>query len=679
MPPPVSSSAACNSKSSDNAVYKAGEQSKDDPFEFVMSTDSVDRMGDIVEQDWSLETFRKNPIALFGHDHDRPIGVWKSVKKQGNRLTGRLELAKRGTSEFIDTLRSLVEQRVLRAVSVGFKPEKSEPLNEKDPWAGFRLSGNTLFECSLVAVPANAEALSLAKSLGMSESARAKLFAKSGGPCYEAACDQLGLRGNAKPKSRASGRGNSETLIENKTMSLADKIEAKRKAVTAGQSTLEGLLTDEVSGDGDIPEEVQTQIDELTSRIDLSNKDLDKLLVAEKALAHRMTDENSARGQHAAVASEPGSTDTVPRITARKNEQKGHRAIAMIATMIKAHVDKSYTPVQLAQAAYKDEPELAHVIKTASAPADMTTDGWAEQLVRDTWAQFLELIYDASIYPRVPGVRLEFDRYGRIKMPVQQGRGQLAGAFVGEGAPIPVKQGTYSSVEMAPKAMKVISSFTKEVAMHSIPQIEGLIRQQILDDTAESLDAAFLDDAARDTVRPAGLQNATATGAGNIVESTGDTVANVIADGQGAIGRLLAARAGNGGAWLIHPLRVLGLSNKQDAASGAFTFRGEISGGSFMGYPFIASQNQPADVVFLIGQQAIAHANDYAPMMDVSDQATLVFDDTAPEHIIDSGTATTMPVKSLFQMDALAVKMTMGLDWLQVRPDAVQVLTSVSW
>jgi len=147
----------------DKLVFKAGLQSEDDPYEFVMSTADRDRVGDIVMQDWDLRDFKRNPIALYAHDHTLPIGRWENVRVQAEKLVGRLVLAQRGTSEFIDTLHSLVEQRILKAVSVGFLPKSWDPIDEKDPWDGYILSGNALMECSLCAVPANPNALSFAK------------------------------------------------------------------------------------------------------------------------------------------------------------------------------------------------------------------------------------------------------------------------------------------------------------------------------------------------------------------------------------------------------------------------------------------------------------------------------------------------------------------------------------
>ena len=56
---------------------------------FTMSSDAVDSYGDVVEAaGWRLERFATNPIALFNHNHDLPVGSWENVRIEGNALKG---------------------------------------------------------------------------------------------------------------------------------------------------------------------------------------------------------------------------------------------------------------------------------------------------------------------------------------------------------------------------------------------------------------------------------------------------------------------------------------------------------------------------------------------------------------------------------------------------------------
>src|SRR5215204_3826463 len=155
------------------AVSADVERVDDDTFEYVMSESSVDRMGDVVEQNWELSDFARNPIALFGHRSDFPIGNWTNIRVEGGKLKGVLKLAARGTSQRIDEVISLVKQGILRSVSVGFRPLSHEPLTKG---SGVRFTKNTLVECSLVSIPANPNALQIAKALHVSPETISRVF-----------------------------------------------------------------------------------------------------------------------------------------------------------------------------------------------------------------------------------------------------------------------------------------------------------------------------------------------------------------------------------------------------------------------------------------------------------------------------------------------------------------------
>ena len=120
-------------------------------------------MGDVIRADgWDLTSFKKNPVALFGHSHDQILGIWENVRVEGKKLLGRLKLAKPGTSELVDTVRSLIDQRILKAVSVGFQPIEAEP---RKSGGGYDFIKSALHEVSVVSVPANPNALAIAKAL----------------------------------------------------------------------------------------------------------------------------------------------------------------------------------------------------------------------------------------------------------------------------------------------------------------------------------------------------------------------------------------------------------------------------------------------------------------------------------------------------------------------------------
>jgi HK97 family phage prohead protease len=130
------------------------------------STNSLDRAGDIIESSaWTkggLDNYKNNPILLFNHDYDRPIGRTKEleVSNDGLEITARV-------SKAAGEIKDLIKDGVLGAFSVGFKVKDADYINETD---GYKIKDAELFEVSVVSVPCNQNAVfSIAKSFDSME------------------------------------------------------------------------------------------------------------------------------------------------------------------------------------------------------------------------------------------------------------------------------------------------------------------------------------------------------------------------------------------------------------------------------------------------------------------------------------------------------------------------------
>src|SRR5262245_15896224 len=255
-------------------------------MEFVLSDETPDRMGDIVMANgWDLENFSKNPIALFNHSSSFPIGIWRNLRADKGALRGFLELAPKGTSERIDEIRALVDAGILRAVSVGFRPIKSEPMNDqnRDPWGPQRYLKQELVETSLVSVPANPNALAVAKSLKISAETLDLVFAG---------------QGNRRRESRRRGvtGGQAETSRNRKgsVMSLAQRIKDAEGRIVA----LRDKLTEHLKSvdDTNVTDAQLETTNELNAKIAQEEKCLAALREAEKHLALSSDEDRDANG-----------------------------------------------------------------------------------------------------------------------------------------------------------------------------------------------------------------------------------------------------------------------------------------------------------------------------------------------------------------------------------------------
>ena len=150
-------------------------------FRFVASDETPDSYGDVVRADgWDLRRYKRNPIILFGHDSRMPVGFSPKTGLDGKRLIADVKLADEDTSDFIDTLFKLMSQKIVRAMSVGFRATVPPiPIRDKeDRITGFEFNGQELLENSIVSVPANPNALSLAKSWGARDTTLNRLVAQ---------------------------------------------------------------------------------------------------------------------------------------------------------------------------------------------------------------------------------------------------------------------------------------------------------------------------------------------------------------------------------------------------------------------------------------------------------------------------------------------------------------------
>ena len=147
----------------------------DEALDFVLSDATPDRYGDVIDANgWVLDNFKKNPIALFNHRSDFPIGRWENLAIKDGALRGHLHMAPKGTSDRIDELRALIDAGILRAVSVGFMPIESKARSRTE--MGELYLKQELVETSLVSVPANPNAVLTAKRLKISDDTMNAVF-----------------------------------------------------------------------------------------------------------------------------------------------------------------------------------------------------------------------------------------------------------------------------------------------------------------------------------------------------------------------------------------------------------------------------------------------------------------------------------------------------------------------
>jgi len=661
-------------------------------MEFILSDETPDRMDDVImSAGWQFDNFAKNPVALFNHRSDFLVGKWHNLRidPDTKSLRGHLELAPKGTSERIDEIRNLIDADILRAVSVGFKPMEARARPDSDK-GGFLYTKSELVEVSLVSIPANPNALAVAKSLNVSEETQKVVFGKSADKKTSdaASSSTASSRGEhadkrkartspaSMPKLRAARGGHS--------MLLSKRIEEAERYVVQLQDKLRAHLD---SVDDQNPDDTSMAItEELTQKIKAAERNRDNLKAAEQRLV-----KTSGNGGGKESDDDDGKDHRKPLgygprpygLPAKKVSPIEYLIRQGIIQMI-AHKERKPLDVVRRELYGDDESTklfLDYTIKASTAPAMTTVTGWAAELVSQIYADFMEALVPSSVMPKLAsmGLSLTFGRAGRVIIPTRSLTPSLAGSFVGEGQPIPVRQGAFSSQTLVPKKMAVITTWTREMDEHSTPAVEGLLRDAVQQDTATALDYVLLDNNPATAIRPPGLRN----GVTGQTPTAGGGFTALVGDIKNLTGALLTATQGHirKMVLLMNPQQVLSISLIQppNAATGLFPFSEEIQAGKLRTATVIESGNVPIGMVIALDAADFVAVGSEAPRFEVSDQATLHMEDTAPADITGGTPSPAVPVKSMWQTDSLALRLIWPMNWALRRPNMVSWVQGVTW
>ena len=625
-----------------DTIRKAAAGKAAGSLPYVLSDGTPDRYGDVVEPDgWQLDAFRGNPIALFNHQPSLPIGRWHDIRVVGGQLLGELELAKQGTSRRIDEIVSLVEQDILRATSVGFRPLEREPLDPKKPGAGSRFLRQELLEASIVSVPANPAALAkVAKSLGISDDTIRFLG------------EQAAI---GKQAATSGGHAVTKPALRGSPMTISQQIQDTQTRLNAARDA----LTEYLGAEAQDP----VQRDAMSSDVLAIEAELKSLENAERALAPRQ--------QAAATTVAAPAVNRQPLgLKAAPDDDKGRPLWRAIGAQLQAYSQRRSVEDVLNQRWPGDE-AAGVILRAAQAGASTTLATWAAELVQTATTAMLEPRDAARILPALAarGTSLQFGPdAGIIRIPSEAATPNIAGSFVGEAQPIPVRRMGFSAITLSPHKVGVITRYSREIAMYSSPSLEGLVRSAIIRKTGAMLDSLLIDAVAGTTTRPAGLAN----GVSALTATAGGGYAAIIGDLTKLTAPFYAANAGDNLVMLINPAQGLQLTMSPGPGNTGFNWSQQFTNRLTV----VESTVVPSGNVYMI------EASDFVSVMgtpefEVSEEATLHIEDTAPTHI-NPGTPAS-PVESMFQTNQLALRLILTTTWAMRRTGMVQYLTGANW
>jgi len=307
------------------------------------------------------------------------------------------------------------------------------------------------------------------------------------------------------------------------------------------------------------------------------------------------------------------------------------------------------------------------VLRAASNPATTSSPSWAGALARtsidDSIAAITSVSAAAGLIAR--GMKTNFDGAAQIKVPGHLVDASDAGGWVAEDAPVKVRSLRFNAgVTLWPRKLMVITAYTEEMARSS--NLEAVARSLISEATALALDKALLGTQADDGTTPVGiLHNAT-----SVTATTGGGMAALSGDIKSLISALVSLGAGRDPVLIANPVQAATLKL---VASPKFDM------------PVLQSSSVAVGTVVCVEGSSFVSAFSNVPEFSVDEHAAFHMEDTNPQDVTGGTPSPAVPVRSMFQIDSIALRMILRASWgMRSAPTdatkvAVSYVTGATW
>lgn len=353
---------------------------------------------------------------------------------------------------------------------------------------------------------------------------------------------------------------------------------------------------------------------------------------------------------------------------------KGQNFTRMVIARALAHMEGigGASPADIAQKRWgKTNPTLVQVIKAGVAGGGSDSGEWGAELVQaDTryTGDFIEYLYGKTLFDQLPLKAVP------ANVVIKGQDGASTGYWVGQSKAIPVTTADFSTVNLTPLKVGAIATLSKELVRDSSPAAEALVRDSLVQASAQKVDSTFFSaTAASAGVSPAGILNGVA---GH--NSHGTTIDGVIADLRQLYAIFQSFKNASGLVIVTDPSTAKALSLMQNAL-GQFAFPGVTqNGGALLGDTVYTGDNVTAGHFILMKPSDIYRIGDSGVSVSVTDVATIE-QDSAPQGAGDVPTAASATLMSMWQTEMIGIKVVRSVNFAKRRSHAVQYIDNTSY
>lgn len=443
-------------------------------------------------------------------------------------------------------------------------------------------------------------------------------------------------------------------------MNYAEQIgafETKRASLVAANETIMAKAAEDGST---LDAEQKDTFDGNETDIKEIDDHLKRLRTMEKAALSKAV---PVEGGNAADASgSRGGHQIIIKSTDKDEAFEGQNYTRLVIAKTLARLD-GVSAAGIAQQRWgKSNPMLVQVVKAAVSGGGTDSGEWGAELAQaDTryTGDFIDFLYNQTVFDRLPL------REVPANVHIKGQDGAATGYWVGQSKSIPLSKADFSDVVLAPLKVAALAVVSKELLRDSSPSAELLVRDALVQASAQRVDQTFLSaSAAVAGVSPAGILNGLTAGT-----TAGNDVEGVIADVKALYASFIAANNADGLQFVSTQSLAKALGLMQNVM-GNWAFPGlSANGGTLLGDPLVAGGNVGTGDLILLKPSDIYKIGDRGVEISLSTEAAIEMADN-PVGASDTPTANTSVV-SMFQTESVAIKVVRPLNFAKRRASAV--------
>lgn len=443
----------------------------------------------------------------------------------------------------------------------------------------------------------------------------------------------------------------------------------QKRAATVGR--METILTKAAEAGTTLDAAEQEEYDGHEQDIEAIDSHLKRLKQMESFTA---TNAAAVHGKSAGegTASRGGNNGAGPTIIVKGDPDEkfeGQNYTRMVIAKTLARLDGVSAEGIASQRWGKSHPQLVGVIRAAVAGGSSASGDWGNELVHaDRYTgDFIDYLYAQTVFDQLPLREVP----ANINIAGQDGT--ATGYWVGQSKSIAVSKADFMDVTLTPLKVAALAVVSKELLRDSSPAAEMLVRDSLVNASAQRVDQTFFSNAAAVAgVSPAGILQGLSA-----ITSNGTDVDGVIADVKALYAPFITANNANGLQLATTQSLAKALGLMQNAL-GNFAFPNiGANGGTLLGDTLHAGGNVAAGELILLKPSDIYKIGDRGVEVSLSTEAAIQMADN-PDGASDTPTPNGSVV-SMFQTESVAIKVVRPLNYAKRRASAVAFVSGADY